>query len=85
MAVHGQLRDAGLSGDGVHAHAGIALFDEQCLGCFKDRRALAEILGAPGSGGLGSRLGRRLAGSRRTHRNNTRPSGSIFILYRPVY
>ncbi|MNI36837.1 hypothetical protein D3C73_909030 [compost metagenome] len=85
MAVYGQLRDAGLGRDAVHAHAAVALFDEQCLGCLEYRRALAQILGAPGTGSLGSGLGRRLSGSGRTHPANTRPSGSIFILYRLVH
>ena len=46
VAVDGELGDAGLGRDLVHAHAGEALRGEQALGRFEDRGALAQVLRA---------------------------------------
>ena len=50
MAVDGELGDAGLGGDLVHADAVEALRDEQPLGGLEDRGALAQVLRAAGAG-----------------------------------
>src|SRR5690606_40725432 len=62
VAVDGELGDAGAGGDAVHAHAVETQFDEHFLGRFQDRGALAQVLGAAGTGaargGLAGGVGR---------------------------
>src|SRR5690606_18279439 len=73
MAVDGELGDAGLGGDLVHAGALVAMQREHALGRLEDGRALGEVLGATGAGLPGRSA--RLAG---------RGTGHGLILYQSV-
>jgi len=52
MAVHRELGNPGVGGDGVHAAAGIAVANKQAFGRCEDGFALGEIFGATGAAGL---------------------------------
>ena len=67
VAVDGELGDAGLGRDLIHADAVEAVRGEHALGRVEDRGALAQVLRAPRAGGLGvGGLGRgRMAVMRR--------------------
>src|SRR5690606_19714833 len=69
----GELGDAGLAGDQVHAGAVEAVLGEHALGRLEDRRALGEVLRAAWTGLPGR--GARLAGG---------DVGHGLILYHPV-